>query len=82
MSQQRHDPRHPEMTRIEITIGALSKPITEQLGIDETEDTRRWQHIHDAVVSLSVHGYLRQSEKNRIGNRLVMDISKELGVTQ
>ena len=56
---------------MEVTIrfGALSPPLHEQLGVDETE-LELEQKLADAVVLCMIHGTLTNAEYTRACNRL------------
>lgn len=65
---------------VEISIGALSPPIAEQLGQQglqaAEEDVAKWQVIAKAIVLLAVHDVLTDSARTSAGRKLVKMISR------
>jgi hypothetical protein len=55
---------------MEIEFGALSKPLFVQFGYND-KNVKKWQKLADAIVILSIHGIISDSEKGKARRRLV-----------
>ena len=60
-----------------ILVGALARPLHEQLGVTEAA-TEQFQLDANAIVRLRVRGTLSEAEGDRACRRLVKRLNKEL----
>lgn len=60
-----------------VIFGAMAPPLTKQLkGLVWHHKARSFQKMADAIVLLSVHGYLTEAERHRARKRLLHAISQ------
>lgn len=66
---------------IEITLGAMAPPLSEQLkgcGLSQNR-LKFYDKLAHCLAMCSIHGLLTDSEKSKASNRLVKAIEREIG---
>lgn len=65
---------------ISLVFGALTDPLEQQLSKQGYKDTKIETHqkLSDSLSMLRIHGYIPDSQMDRIAKRLLKDIHKNL----